>query len=82
MRRALGTMVMASLPGGRVSGTRAARPATRVVKGYQDDSSKASACGVNIPLGGFDAAACEAAFKNSGRTDADKALYGDSARTS
>ena len=49
----------------------------KVVQGYKDYSSKASACGVTIPIGNFDQASCEAALNNAGCTAQDKELYGD-----
>ena len=49
----------------------------KVVQGYKDYSAKASACGVTIPIGGFDQASCEAALNASGCTAQDKQLWGD-----
>src|SRR3954447_21193892 len=48
-----------------------------VVQGYKDYSAKASACGVTIPIGSFDAATCNAALNDSGCTDADKQQWGN-----
>ena len=62
MWKALGMMLVSLLALG--CGSSSGSACDKVVKGYQDYASKASACGVNIPLGGFDAASCEAAFKS------------------
>ena len=49
----------------------------KVVKGYNDYASKASACGVNFPIGSMTTAQCDQAFSSSGCTAADKTLYGN-----
>ena len=49
----------------------------KVVQGYKDYSAKAAACGVTIPIGSFDSAACQSALNQSGCTDADKTQWGN-----
>ncbi len=49
----------------------------KVVQGYKDYSSKAAACGITIPVGSFDANACNAALNGSGCNDADKTAWGN-----
>jgi hypothetical protein len=49
----------------------------KVVQGYKDYSSKAAACGVTIPIGSFDSAACQSALNDSGCTEADKQQWGN-----
>lgn len=74
-----GLAVLASmlLLAGCGSGSSTGSACDKVVQGYKDYSSKASACGVTIPIGSFDQASCEAAFNGSGCSAQDKQLYAD-----
>jgi hypothetical protein len=76
-RHVLGVITTVLLAMGCGSGSSTGSACDKVVQGYKDYSSKASACGVTIPIGNFDQASCEAALNQSGCTSADKQLYGD-----
>jgi len=71
----IASMLLAAGCGGGSGSTGSA--CDKVVQGYKDYSSKAAGCGVNIPIGSFDQASCEAALNQSGCTSADKELYGE-----
>ena len=75
MRNLLGILVLTLA--GLGCGSSNSSTCDKVVQGYKDYSAKASACGVTIPLGGFDSATCEAALNDSGCTAADKQKWGE-----
>ncbi len=77
MRGTAGVVLSMLVAAGCGSGSSTGSACDKVVQGYKDYAAKASACGVNIPIGNFDQASCEAAFNGSGCTAADKSLYGD-----
>ncbi|HUM09754.1 MAG TPA: hypothetical protein VLT82_02290 [Myxococcaceae bacterium] len=76
-RRGLGLFAAVVLIAGCGSGTSTGSACDKIVQGYSDYATKASACGVTIPVGSFDKASCEAAFNGSGCTSADKQLWAD-----
>jgi hypothetical protein len=76
-RNGLAVVAALVLSAGCGGGSSSGSACDKVVQGYKDYSSKASACGVNIPIGSFDQSACEAAFNGSGCTAQDKQLWGD-----
>jgi hypothetical protein len=76
-RNGLAVVAALLLAAGCGGGSSGASACDKVVQGYSDYSSKASGCGVNIPVGSFDRAACESAFNGSGCTAQDKQLWGD-----
>ena len=76
-RNGLAVVAALLLAAGCGGGSSTGSACDKVVQGYSDYASKASGCGVNIPIGSFDKTACENAFNGSGCTAQDKQLWGD-----